>query len=70
MPAPEHAFANTVRKRFDEAYAIHYHVWTHASFAAMLDHVHRHVCPWTHVWTHPAVADEARCIEFYALLVK
>jgi hypothetical protein len=70
MPVPEHAHASTVKKKFDEAYAIHYHVWTHASFAAMLDHVQRHVCPWTHVWTHPAVADEARCIEFYALLVK
>jgi len=36
----------------------------------MLEHVDREVCPWSHVWTHPAVADEARCIEFYAVLVK
>lgn len=70
MPIPEFAFADEVARHFVEGYAIHYHVWTHDSFADMLDHIDRHVCPWTHVWTHPAVADESSCIEFYAVLVK
>ena len=40
------------------------------AFAEMLDYVDREICGWSHVWTHPAVADESRCIEFYAVLVK
>ena len=70
IPIPEFAREAGVARHFAEGYAIHYHVWTHESFAEMLEHVDRDVCPWTHVWTHPAVADESRCIEFYAVLVK
>jgi hypothetical protein len=70
QPVPEFARRRAVERRFAEGYAIHYHVWTHDAFAEMLDHVDREVCPWTHVWTLPAVADESRCIEFYAVLVK
>lgn len=70
IPIPEFARKAGVARHFAEGYAIHYHVWTHDSFAEMLEHVDRDVCPWTHVWTHPAVADESRCIEFYAVLVK
>ena len=59
-----------IDRKFAECYAIHYHAWTHDAFAALLDHVDREICPWTDIWTHPAVADESRCIEFYAVLVK
>jgi SAM-dependent methyltransferase len=70
QPIPEFARSAEVKRHFAEGYAIHYHVWTHDSFAEMLDHIDREVCPWSQVWTHPAVADESRCIEFYAVLVK
>lgn len=70
QPVPEFARAETVAEKFAAGYAIHYHVWTHDTFVDMLDLVDREICPWTHVWTHPAVADESRCIEFYAVLVK
>ena len=70
QPIPEFARAAEVARHFAEGYAIHYHAWTHDTFAAMLDYVDREICGWSHVWTHPAVADESRCIEFYAVLVK
>jgi len=67
---PEDKRRAKVDEKFAECYAIHYHVWTHDAFAEMLDHVDREVCPWTAIWTHPAVGDESRCIEFYAVLEK
>ena len=70
QPVSQNHLADTIRQKFAECYAIHYHVWTHDSFAQMLTHVVCEVCPWSHVWTHPAVAERPQCIEFYALLVK
>ena len=70
QPIPDFARAAEVARHFAEGYAIHYHAWTHDTFAEMLDYVDREICGWSHVWTHPAVADESRCIEFYAVLVK
>ncbi|MFM7183305.1 MAG: methyltransferase domain-containing protein [Planctomycetota bacterium] len=59
-----------IDQKFAECYAIHYHVWTHDTFAQMLDHVDREVCPWIEIWTHQAVGDESQCLEFYAVLMK
>lgn len=70
QPVSQNHLADTIRQKFAECYAIHYHVWTHDSFAQMLTHVVCEVCPWSHVWTHPAVAERPQCIEFYAVLVK
>jgi len=70
QPVAEDVHAATVARKFAEYYAIHYHVWTHASFAVMLDHVQEHVCKWAHVWTHPAVGPPDASNEFYALLIK
>lgn len=70
QPVPQFDRPRMVEKKFMEGYAIHYHVWTHDAFATMLDYVASDVCPWSHLWTYPAVADESRCIEFYAMLVK
>jgi len=70
MPvAPEH-LAATVERKFREGYAIHYHVWTQASFDAMLAAVQARVCRWETIWTHRAVGDPRCNNEFYALLVK
>ncbi|MFM7207902.1 MAG: methyltransferase domain-containing protein [Planctomycetaceae bacterium] len=70
QPIAEDKRRAKVERMFAERYAIHYHAWTHDAFAELLAHVDREVCSWTEIWTHPAVADESRCIEFYAVLVK
>lgn len=58
----------TARRNFVEEYAIHYHVWTHDTFAAMLAALPATAGPWASVWTHPGVGDASN--EFYARLVK
>ena len=56
-PVSQNHLADTIRQKFAECYAIHFHVWTHPSFAQMLNHVVCEVCPWSHVWTLPPVAE-------------
>jgi len=70
QPVPEDVLADTVARKFAEYYAIHYHVWSHGSFVAMLDHVQKNVCRWAHIWTHPAVGPPEASNEFYAVLMK
>jgi len=68
LPVPEAALEETVQRNFLEEYAIHYHVWTHESFAAMLAALPAAAGDWQSVWTHPGVGDGSN--EFYARLVK
>lgn len=59
-----------VNARFDEQYAIHYHVWSHESFLEMVEWIRRGPAPFASVWSHPGGADPERDIEFYVLMVK
>ena len=68
FPVPEDTLEETARRRFTEEYAIHYHVWTHESFAAMLAALPAGAGRWQSVWTHPGVGETSN--EFYARLVK
>lgn len=52
---------------FRAGYSIHMHVWTHASFAAMIDHVVGTIAPFSGRWMRPAADDG---IEFYCVLRK
>lgn len=70
MPVPDEIFAKTVREKFEQHYAIHYHVWTHDSFAEMLHAINRRLNLWESVWTHPAAGPPESSNEFYAVLVK
>ena len=67
---PEAEYRATVDARFDEQYAIHYHVWSHPSFLQMVDWIHAGPAPFSSVWSHPGGADIERDIEFYVVLVK
>src|SRR5687768_6006736 len=62
---PGDHYRATVDARFAESYAIHYHVWTHDAFLAMVDWVRRGPAPYASVWSHPPGADREQDIEFY-----
>jgi len=70
LPVPPERLDETVETKFQSRYAIHYHVWTRASFDDMLAAVQARVCRWESMWTHGAVGDPALNNEFYAQLVK
>lgn len=63
-------YKQEVRRRYDEQYAIHYHVWNHDSFKEMLEWTSNNVCNWGDIWTHKAMNDCKVDIEFYSLLTK
>ena len=68
IPVPDVVLEETARRNFVEEYAIHYHVWTHDSFATMLAALPAEAGCWDAVWTHPGVGDGSN--EFYARLEK
>lgn len=59
-----------VKMQFIDNYAIHYHVWDYNSFCQLLDFIQNDICRWSRIWTHPALGDSEKDIEFYALLTK
>jgi SAM-dependent methyltransferase len=67
---PESEYRPTVDRRFAESYAIHYHVWTHDTFMAMVDWLCAGPAPFSSVWSHPGGDDPASDTEFYAVLTK
>ena len=67
---PENEYRATVDARFAERYAIHYHVWTYASFLAMVEWIRRGSAPFASVWSHPGGADPERDNEFHVVVVK
>lgn len=70
LPVPVDQITRTATEQFEKGYAIHYHVWDHASFSAMIDYIRDHVVAWSDVWSHPTLADVDHDIEFYFLLTK
>jgi SAM-dependent methyltransferase len=70
FPLKEPIRMHATNESYQRGDAIHYHVWDHDAFCAMLDWSQCHARRWSHTWTHPPVGDPAIDNEFYALLTK
>jgi hypothetical protein len=58
-----------VKSAVEKDLDLHFHVWTHDTFASMLSSVRLNIVPWSKIWTHPpGTGDIAN--EFYAVLTK
>jgi predicted SAM-dependent methyltransferase len=67
---PAEQYEQTVRARFEEGYAIHYHTWTFESFAAMVEWAMAAAAPFSEVWSQPPCPDPVNDIEFCFVLTK
>ncbi len=59
-----------VEKQFQEAFPIHYHVWTYESFQRMIRHILDEMKLFSSVWSHDTIYDDKDANEFYFVLTK
>lgn len=69
QPAPDWAYEQIWHERWERAYPIHYHTWTHASFLAMVEWIRARTGLFSAVWSHHPPPDGG-AIEFYVLLTR
>ena len=64
---PPESFEATWRAKWEEAYPIHYHTWTHASFGAMVRWMQDNgaIAGVAEVWSQEPLGDVEDCIEFW-----
>jgi SAM-dependent methyltransferase len=72
LPAAPGEYATLWREKWAEAFPIHYHTWTHASFGSMVRWMEEHgVLPGlAEVWSQAPLPDRTACIEFWYVLTK
>ena len=49
---------------------IHFHVWTHDTFAELVAYSRQRISPWKAVWSQPSIDEHPESIEFYYTLEK
>ena len=69
FPTPEDQYDKMVSERFQENYAIHYHVWNLESFRKLVTYSLR-LAPFTRAWFCPTMPHPELDIEFYCVLTK
>ena len=71
VTAPDQ-YEATWRAKWEEAYPIHYHTWTHESFGGMIRWMAENgaIDNVEEIWSQPPLPDRAECIEFWYVLKK